>query len=153
MAKKDRSFKLNLSQAILARAALQKYLRQAEGLEKDALGMNKMSLAKQIKDEREGLEEETMGKLEKVATMAKADKAVGVDLNAVEYKAIEAGLPKLIRDTRAAKGTVMGLLKGDWAAELEATAEQISSELVPMFSEQTDALAKNQNDDKEGKDK
>ena len=144
---KDRTFKLNLSQAILCRAALLRYLKQAEGLEKDAAGMRKQVLAQQVRDEREGLEEDTIDKLSKVATMAKKDKAVPVDLNATEWRAVEAGLPMLIRNARAAKGTVTSLLKLDWAEELEAMAVQVESELVPMFGEQTDALAENQHED------
>jgi hypothetical protein len=137
----DRTFKLNLGQAILCRAALLRYLKQAEGLEKDAAGMRKQVLAQQVRDEREGLEQDTIDKLSKVATMAKANKAVPVDLNGTEWRAIEAGLPMLVRNARAAKGTVSSLLKLDWAEELEAMAVQVESELVPMFGEQPDLPA------------
>lgn len=145
----DRTFKLNLPQAIGVRAAILKQCKKLEKLEADALDSHKGTLAQQVKDEREGLLEETVDKLSKLAVMAGPKKVVEIELNSVEWRAVDGGLPKLIRDTRAAKGTVRALLKEKWAEELEKDAKLFESQLVPMFAEQKDMLAEDQHDEED----
>ena len=148
----QRTFKLNLPQAIGVRAAVLKQLKNLEVLEANSLASHKTELAFQVKSEREGLMEETLDKLSKVAVMATKTKPQEIELNSVEWRSVEAGLPKLIRDTRSAKGTLKALLKDKMVEELEKDAKLFESELVPMFGEQTDALAENQHDDEEDAD-
>ena len=129
---------LTTTQAVAARAALLKYLKQSKRLQEDAESMKKSTLAQQIQSEREGLEAVTLDKLSKVAAMATNDKPLEVGLEVIEFRAIDAGIPNLIRGARAAKGTVTSVLKTEWAEELEAWAVMIESELAPMFSDQPD---------------
>ena len=143
----DRTFKLDLPQAIGVRAAVLKQVKNLEALESQATSSHKSTLATQIKEEREGLIEETLDKLSKLAVMATKTKPQEIELNSVEWRSVEAGLPKLIRDTRSAKGTLKALLKDKMVEELERDAKLFESELVPMFGEQTDALAENQHDE------
>ena len=137
----ERTFTLNLPQAIACRAALLKYLKKAESMESTALDMHKGTLAQQVKDEREGLKAETVDRLSELADRVTKRKGEEIELNSVEWRAVDAGLPILVRHTRAARGTVSALCKVAMAKELEEDAKLIESQLVPMFSEQPDLPA------------
>ena len=98
----ERKCILNLPQVIACRAALHKYLKKAEGMESAALTMHKGQLAQQVKDEREGLREEMIDMLSELEERVTKKKAEEIELNSVQWRAIEAGLPIVVQHTRAA---------------------------------------------------
>lgn len=140
MAEQTLTIKLTEPLAIFARAALMKFLKVSQKLQADAEEMKDVNLAAREKLRREALADETMEKLTKAATMATKKKPAEVDLTPMEWRAIDAGIPKLIVAIRAAKGTVSSLLKTKWKEQLEADAVSIEKDLAPLFAEQLEAF-------------
>jgi hypothetical protein len=131
--------KLTLPLAHLADIALRKFLSLSERFEKEATDLGKDSLATQIKEEREGLSENTLDKIAAARQQALGtDEPFDLELTPVEWRAIQAGIPKLIRDLRSAKGMARSNGFHGWIQELEDTAVLVETELRPLFQDQTE---------------
>jgi len=108
-------------------AGIDAYARHLKTLAEAAEKVAKTSDATAYKDEAESIKEEIHSKLDQEVPQFRSH----------ECKAIETGLKLLVKQIRAAKGTVRAIGKDKLAEELEEEAIEIEANLVGEFGEQT----------------
>jgi hypothetical protein len=121
---------LTRRQRALVQAGIDAYARHLEGLAGEAGKLGKTSDAARYKAEADEVREIVAQKLEDDAPQFRAG----------ERAAIHAGLKLLVKQQRAAKGTVRGVARGEWAEELEQDAVGVEADLLPQFADQVELV-------------
>lgn len=118
---------LTKKQRVQIGAGIDAYARHLKSLGEAAEKVGKLTDAAAYKDEAETVKDEVHQKLDQDVPQFRPH----------EQKAIETGLKLLVKQIRAAKGTVRAIGRDQLAEELEEEAIEIEKDLVGEFGEQT----------------